>query len=124
MAMELTTAKVGGSHHGGASIRSLGSLASVEDLKSGRQTLTSYLVMSALVGAIGGILFGFDQNGESIARHFHPLILADKRPSSLTHQRTTPLTPNPSIASRSRQHDRVRRHTDNRMWWNFHHSIW
>ena len=71
MAMELTTTKVGGSHHGGASIRSLGSLASVEDLKSGRQTLTSYLVMSALVGAIGGILFGFDQNGESIARHFY-----------------------------------------------------
>jgi len=43
--------------------RSLGSLASVQDvLKSGKQKLTSFVVFACITGAIAGLLFGFDQN--------------------------------------------------------------
>jgi len=45
-----------------SSVRSLGSLASVEDLKSGRQGLTVFVMSSVLISAISGVLFGFDNN--------------------------------------------------------------
>jgi len=45
-----------------SSVRSLGSLASVEDLKSGRQGLTVFVLSSVLLSAISGVLFGFDNN--------------------------------------------------------------
>ena len=51
-----------------SSVRSLGSLASVEDLKSGRQGLTVFVMSSVLISAISGVLFGFDSESDRDAR--------------------------------------------------------
>jgi len=45
------------------STRSLGSLASVQDMfKGAKQKLTFYAIMAIVVGSMAGLLFGFDQN--------------------------------------------------------------
>jgi len=52
-----------------SSVRSLGSLASVEDLKSGRQGLTVFVMSSVLISAISGVLFGFDNGFTNYVVH-------------------------------------------------------
>jgi len=52
-----------------SSVRSLGSLASVEDLKSGRQGLTIFVLSSVLISAISGVLFGFDMGFTNMVVH-------------------------------------------------------
>ncbi len=65
-----------------SSVRSLGSLASVEDLKSGRQGLTVFVLSSVLLSAISGVLFGFDNN--FISEYDGPRALLPATPRSCT----------------------------------------